>query len=259
MVALTANVVAMVFQALSAKLGIVTGRNLAEVCRDRLAFPVRIVMWIVSEIASMATDLAEFVGGAIGLSLLMHVSMLVGMMITAVLTYGILMLQGRGSKPIELVIGALVSVIGLCYVAELSLAPVDWGQAATGLVVPSIPDGKALAISAGMIGATIMPHALYLQSGLTQETAHKGDDKRRFVRLSNIECVIALAVAGAVNIAMVIMAASAFNGGHQDVADIETAYHMMTPVLGAASAAIFLMSLIASAVSSSVVGTMADR
>lgn len=260
-VALTANITAMLFQALSAKLGIVTGRNLAEICRDRLPFPIRIGMWVVSEIASMATDLAEFVGGAIGISLLVHVSLIAGMVVTAVITYGILMIQGRGSRPIEIVIGGLIAVIGLCYVAELYLAPVDWGQAAVGLVVPSIPDGKALAISVGMIGATIVPHALYLHSSLTQEkgAGRSREDRHRILGLSNRECVIALAVAGAVNLAMVVMAASAFNSGHRDVADIGSAYHTLTPLLGAAWAFLFLISLIASGISSSVVGTVAGQ
>ena len=260
-VVLIANLVAMLFQALSAKLGIVTHRNLAEHCRDAFPMPVRIPMWIVAEIAAMATDLAEFLGGAIGLSLLLGVPLLVGMAITAVVTYAILLLERSGFRSLELVIGSLVAAIGLCYLAELLIAPVDWRAAATGLVTPRLPDTEAVAIAVGIIGATVMPHAVYLHSGLTQARAPARDlrEKRLLLRFSNREVVIALAIAGCVNLAMVMMAAAAFNAGHRDVAEIETAYRTLTPLLGSAAAGIFLVSLICSGISSSVVGTMAGQ
>src|SRR3974377_1438451 len=129
-VVLLANLIAMLFQALSAKLGIVTGRNLAEMCSERFPQPVVWAMWVISEIAAMATDLAEFLGGAIGLSLLFQMPLILGMGITAVVTYGILMVEGFGFRPIELIIGAMVSIIGICYVIELFIAPVDWASAA---------------------------------------------------------------------------------------------------------------------------------
>ena len=260
-VVLMANLIAMMFQALSAKLGIVTGRNLAEMCHDQFSTPVRIVMWIVSEIAAMATDLAEFLGGAIGLSLLFGMPLLAGMAVTAVVTYGILLFDGRGFRPMELIIGALVSVIGICYVIEMFIAPVDWAAAGLGVITPSMPDAAALTISVGIIGATVMPHALYLHSGLTQHraTARNDTERKKLLRFSNWECVIALAVAGMVNMAMVIMAAAAFHAGHTDVAEIETAYHTLTPLLGGAAAMVFLISLMASGMSSSAVGTMAGQ
>jgi manganese transport protein len=260
-VVLVANMIAMLFQALSAKLGIVTGRNLAEMCRERYPRPVVWVMWVVSELAAMATDLAEFLGGAIGLSLLAGIPLVWGMVITAIVTYGILLFEGRGFRFMELVIGAMVAVIGLCYLVELFLAPVDWGMAALGIVTPQLPDRGALLISVGIVGATVMPHALFLHSGLTQYRTVARDDRERkmLVRFSNREVVLALAVAGMVNMAMVIMAAAAFHLGHSEVAEIETAYHTLTPLLGAASAGVFLVSLIVSGVSSSVVGTMAGQ
>ncbi|WP_113261969.1 Nramp family divalent metal transporter [Agrobacterium cavarae] len=260
-VVMMANLIAMMFQALSAKLGIVTGRNLAEMCHDQFSTPVRIVMWIVSEIAAMATDLAEFLGGAIGLSLLFGMPLLAGMAVTAVVTYGILIFDGRGFRPMELIIGALVSVIGICYVIEMFIAPVDWAAAGLGVITPSMPDAAALTISVGIIGATVMPHALYLHSGLTQHraTARNDAERKKLLRFSNWECVIALAVAGMVNMAMVIMAAAAFHAGHTDVAEIETAYHTLTPLLGGAAAMVFLISLMASGMSSSAVGTMAGQ
>ena len=260
-VVVMANLIAMLFQALSAKLGIVTGRNLAEMCHDHFGPAVRYPMWVVSEVAAMATDLAEFLGGAIGLALLFQMPLIYGMGVTALVTYGVLMFDNRGFRPMELVIGALVAVIALCYLVEMFIAPVAWGQAALGAVVPSMPNAAALTISVGIIGATVMPHAVYLHSGLTQHRAPGANvsERRKLLRFSNIECVIALAVAGAVNLAMVMMASAAFHNGHSDVAEIETAYHTLTPLLGGAAATVFLISLMASGISSSAVGTMAGQ
>ncbi len=260
-VVVAANVIAMLFQSLSAKLGIATGRNLAEHCRDGFPKPMVWAMWMVSEIAAMATDLAEFLGGAIGLSILAHLPLLAGMGITAAVTYGLLLFETRGFRPMELIIGALVAVIGLCYLVELVIAPVNWGAAALGSMVPHIPDADALTIAVGIIGATVMPHAIYLHSGLTQRrlTDPSPRERRLLARYSNREVVLALAFAGAVNMAMVMMASAAFHLGHSGVSDIQKAYVTLTPLLGAGAAAVFLVSLIASGVSSSVVGTMAGQ
>ncbi|TDK42436.1 divalent metal cation transporter [Antarcticimicrobium luteum] len=260
-VVLIANLIAMLFQSLSARLGIVTGRNLAELCRDHFPRPVVWVMWAVSEIAAMATDLAEFLGGAIGLALLFDMPLMAGMGVTAVVTYGILLFEARGFRPMELIIGTFVAIIGLCYLIEIFIAPVAWGAAGAGLITPNLPDLTALTIAVGIIGATVMPHAIYLHSGLTQNRAlvRHDIDRRAVVKFSNREVVLALAAAGMVNIAMVMMAAGAFHSGHAEVAEIETAYHMLTPLLGGAAAAVFLVSLIASGISSSVVGTMAGQ
>ncbi len=260
-VVVLANLIAMLFQGLSAKLGIVTGKNLAEMCRERFPKPVVIAMWIVSEVAAMATDLAEFLGGAIGLSLLFGMPMIAGMAVTAVITFLILGFEKSGFRPMELIIGVLVGIIALCYIAELFIAPIEWLDVAKGVATPRIPDAEALAIAVGIIGATVMPHAIFLHSSLTQGRfiARDENEKRTLVRLSNREVVIALALAGVVNAAMVMMASSAFHAGHSDVAEIETAYHTLTPLLGIAAAGIFLLSLIASGISSSVVGTMAGQ
>ncbi len=260
-VVLTASLAAMLFQSLSAKLGIVTGRNLAEMCREHFPKPVVWALWIVSEIAAMATDLAEFLGGAIGLSLLLHIPLLAGMGVTGVLTYGILMFEGRGFRPTELIIGTLVAAIALCYLVEMVIAPVDWAAAGLGSVVPSLPDAGAVTIAVGIVGATIMPHAIFLHSGLTQNRAPAGNERERrlVLRFSNIEVLVALGVAGLVNMAMVIMAASAFHAGHSDVAEIETAYKTLTPLLGPAAAGAFLTALLASGLASSTVGTMAGQ
>ena len=260
-VVLLANLIAMLFQALSAKLGIVTGRNLAELCREHFPRPVVWVMWIISEVGAMATDLAEFLGGAIGLSLLFGIPLLAGMGVTAIVTYGLLMFDRFGFRPLELIIGAIVGVICACYLVEMFIAPVDWAAAAFGTVRPQIADGEALLLAVGIIGATVMPHAVYLHSGLTQARVPVRDDgeRRKVLRFSNQEVMLALTVAGLVNMAMVMMASSAFHAGHPEVAEIETAYHTLTPLLGAAAAGVFLTSLIASGVSSSTVGTMAGQ
>jgi manganese transport protein len=260
-VVLLANVIAMLFQALSAKLGIVTGRNLAELCRDHFPRPVVWAMWVVSEIAAMATDLAEFLGGAIGLALLLHMPLLAGMAVTAVVTYGLLMFERFGFRPIELIIGAMVSVIGFCYLVEMFIAPVDWASAAVHTFTPQLADAAALLLAVGIIGATVMPHAVYLHSGLTQGRMPVRDDgeRRKVLRFSNQEVIVALTIAGLVNMAMVMMASGAFHAGHPDVAEIETAYHTLTPLLGAAAAGVFLLSLVVSGVSASTVGTMAGQ
>jgi manganese transport protein len=260
-VVLMANLIAMLFQALSAKLGIVTGRNLAEMCREHAPRPAAYAMWAASEVAAMATDLAESLGGAIGLSLLFGLPLLSGMVITYLVTYGILLFEGRGFRPIELIIGGLVAIIGICYIIETFIAPVAWGLAGLHTVLPSLPDAQALTLSVGIIGATVMPHALYLHSSLTQRRApvHSAGERRKLLRFSNREVVVALTVAGLVNLAMIAMASAAFSQGHSEVAEIETAYHTLTPLLGGAAAAFFLISLMASGISSATVGTMAGQ
>jgi manganese transport protein len=260
-VVLLANLVAMLFQGLSAKLGIVTGRNLAEMCWEQFPRPIVWAMWIVSEFAAMATDLAEFLGGAIGLSLLFHIPLLGGMAVTGVIVCGVLLTERRGFRPVELIIGGLVGVIALCYLTELFIAPVDWGSAALHTMLPQITDSEALLLAVGIFGATVMPHAIYLHSGLTQARIppRTESEKRILVRISNREVVVALTLAGLVNVAMVLMASGAFHAGHPDVAEIGTAYYTLAPLLGGAAAGIFLVSLLASGVSSSTVGTLAGQ
>ena len=260
-VVVVANLVAMLFQALSAKLGIVTGRSLAACCRDHLPRWLIWPMWVASEIAAMATDLAEILGAAIGISLLFGIGLLPGVIATGIVTYALLLLQQRGFRPIELVIGGFVALISLAYVIELVIAPIDWGAFAYHSAVPQLAGPESVALAVGIVGATVMPHAIYLHSSLTggRVPARTDADKRMVLRYSNREVVIALAVAGAVNMSMVAMAASAFHQGHAEVAEIETAYHTLGPLLGGVAASVFLTSLLASGVASSVVGTMAGQ
>ncbi len=260
-VVLLANAVAMLYQAMSAKLGIVTNRNLAELCRAHFPKAAIIAMWLASEVAAIATDLAEFVGGALGLSLLFHLPLMYGMAVTAILTYVILCVEPAGFRKIELIIGSLVLAIGACYLVELFIVPADWGAVALHSVLPQLGGPGAVALAAGIVGATIMPHAIFLHSGLTQDRAPARSDaeRRDLVRYSNREVLIALSLAGLINLAMVVMAAAAFHAGHSGVAEIQTAYYTMVPLLGAAAGLVFLISLMASGISSSVVGTMAGQ
>jgi manganese transport protein len=219
-------------------------------------------MWAVSEIGAMATDLAEFLGGAIGLSLLFGMPLLIGMVITGIATYAILTLQRGGFRPIELLIGSLVGVIGASYLVELFIAPPDWSAVAFHTVVPRLDDNDAVLLAVGIIGATVMPHAIYVHSGFTQDriVARTDQERRRLLRFSNREVVLALGLAGLVNMAMVAMAASVFHDGvHDDVAQIGTAYRTLIPILGSGAAGVFLVSLLASGLSSSAVGTMAGQ
>jgi manganese transport protein len=260
-VVLAASLVAMLFQAMSAKLGIVTGRNLAELCREQLSRPMVIGMWIASEIAAMATDIAEFLGGALGISLLFHVSLLCGLTVTGAVTFAILQLDKRGFRPLELAIAALVGIIGLSYLWELIVAPPDWRAALFHSVVPELRDRSAVTLAVGIVGATIMPHTLYLHSGLTQNrTVARNDRERRgLLRFSNREVVVALGFAGLVNLAMVMMSSSIFGKSTPGITDLEVAYHMLIPTLGIGAAGVFLVALMASGISSSVVGTMAGQ
>jgi manganese transport protein len=260
-VVVAANLVAMLFQSMSARLGIVSGRSLASLCREHLPRAVVIPMWLASEMAAMATDLAEFLGGAIGLSLLTGMPLLPCLGITGIVTYGLLLLGNAGFRPIELVIAGFVAVIGLCYITELLIAPPDWRAFAFHSVVPRLTDNDSVMLAVGIIGATVMPHAIYLHSSLTQNRVPTTSPSqlRRLVRFSNIEVLVALGFAGLVNMAMLAMAATVFHAGHPEVAEIETAYHTLVPLLGGAAAGVFMLSLIASGFSSSVVGTMAGQ
>src|ERR1700722_11913911 len=260
-VVVLANAVAMLFQDLSAKLGIVTGQSLAQLCRTHFPRPLVYAMWVTSEIAAMATDLAESLGAAIGLSLLFGLPLLTGLLITFGATYLMLLLQGRGFRPIEMVIAAFIGVIAVCYLIELFVAPPDWAAVAFHAAVPQLAGPESVTLAVGIIGATVMPHAIYLHSSLTQNRmpARNDTERRKIISYSNREVLVALGVAGLVNMAMLAMAARVFHEGHDDIAAIETAYHTLVPLLGLGAAAVFMASLLASGLSSSVVGTMAGQ
>jgi manganese transport protein len=260
-VVLLANVIAMLFQALSARLGIVAGQSLASLCRTHFSPPVVIAMWLASEVTAMATDLAESIGAAIGISVLFHLPLLVGLLITFAITWGLLTFQSRGFRPIELIITGFVGVISLAYLVELFIAPPDWGQVFYHTIVPQLSGPDSVTLAVGIVGATVMPHAIYLHSALMTDRvkASNMEQRRRLVKFSNMEVVIALSLAGLVNMAMVAMASTMFHQGHADVGEIETAYHTLLPLMGVVAAGAFMASLMASGLSSSVVGTMAGQ
>jgi manganese transport protein len=257
-----ANLMAMFFQGLSAKLGIATGKNLAELSREQTPKPVALAMWVVSEFGAMATDLAEFLGVIIGLYLLFHIPMLVGAILTGIITYAILALHRFGFRTMETVIGSLVGIIAVCYVAETLLSKPNWSQVLYHSFVPWLGGSSSVLLAVGIVGATVMPHAIYLHSALTQDriVPVSKSHLRRIVGFSYVDVIIALTIAGLVNLAMMYMSAAVFHAsGHSNVADIATAYRTLTPLLGNLAALVFLISLMASGISSSVVGTMAGQ
>jgi manganese transport protein len=261
-VILLANLMAMLLQTMSAKLGLATGHNLAEMCRLHLSKPVVYIMWIVSEIMAMSTDLAEFLGASIALNLLFGIPLLFATFITGVVTFLILLLERRGFRPLEAVITALVGVIAFCYVIETSLSHPDWKQVGFHTVVPWLGGTQSILFSVGIIGATVMPHVIYLHSSLTQQriVPRSEQEARRIFRWSIPDVVIAMGLAGLVNMAMLYMAASTFHAhGDSNVGDITTAFQTLTPLLGGAASIIFAISLLASGLSSSTVGTMAGQ
>ncbi|MET1029107.1 MAG: Nramp family divalent metal transporter [Dongiaceae bacterium] len=255
-----ANLVAMLFQCLAARLGIATGRNLAELCRDHFPAPVVYAMWVTSEIGAIATELAELLGAGIGFSLLLGMSLLAGTLVAGVATLALLLLQRGGFRAIEALIAVFVGVVGVAYLAEMLFVRPDWHAVAHHAVVPWLGGPDSVLVAAGIIGATVMPHVMYLHSSLTQDriTVLRHGDRARLVHFSNLDVVIALGVAGFINIAMMCMAAAEFHDGtHDAIADITAAYHTLGPLLGNAAAGVFLVSLLASGLSSSVVGTIA--
>lgn len=260
-VVLLANAVAMLFQSLAARLGIVTGMGLAEVCREHWPRPLVHAMWIVGEVAAMATDVAEFLGGALGLSLLLHIPMLPAMLVMMGLTFLLLYWDRHGFRRTEWIVGALVGVVCVGYLVQLFLARLDWHAAAHGLVTPVLGDRHALMLAVGIVGATVMPHALYLHAGLAGFRLGwlPSPNRARLLRYSHWEVLGALGLAGLVNLAMTATAASTMHATHGEAVGLEYAYRTLVPLLGGAAASLFLVSLVASGVSSSVVGTMAGQ
>ena len=261
-VVVVANVMALVIQTLSAKLGIATGRNLAEVIRGSFPRPVVLALWVLSEIVAMATDLAEFLGAALGLYLLFGISLLPAALIIGVVTFLILGLQQRGFRPLEAVIAGLVGVIAVCYLVETVMGKPDLGAAAQSFLPPSFSGAEGVLLATGILGATVMPHVIFLHSALTQGRIVTRDPGklRRLMRYEMVDVGIAMGLAGLINVAMLMMAAATFHvAGRTDVATIEMAHQTLTPLVGRASSVIFALSLLASGLSSSTVGTLAGQ
>jgi manganese transport protein len=261
-VIMASNLLAMLVQALSAKLGIASGLNLAEHCRERFPRWVVLGLWGLMEVVAMATDLAEFLGAAIGLNLLFHIPLFVAGLLTAIITFLILSLERYGFRPLEAVITAFVGVIALSYVVETFIVKPDWGQIGYHTLVPQFSGSESLLLAVGILGATVMPHVIFLHSSLTQGRIVTRDPQqlRRLFRFELLDVLIAMGVAGLVNMAMLVMAAQTFfTTGHSDIGTIEEAHRTLEPLLGSAASVIFAVALLASGLSSATVGTMAGQ
>lgn len=261
-VIMASNFMAMMIQALSAKLGIATGQNLAELCRANFPRPIAVGMWVLMELVAMSTDLAEFLGAAIGFNLLLGIPLWLAGLITAAVTFLMLVLEQYGFRPLEALITALVGVVAVSYVAETILDRPSWGQLAYHAIVPQFNGNESFLLAAGILGATVMPHAIFLHSALTQNriVTHHPQEKQRLYRFEITDVLIAMFLAGLVNAAMLVMAAATFfNQGHNDVGTIEEAYRTLEPLLGSTASWLFALALLAAGLSSSAVGTMAGQ
>src|SRR4030043_2008424 len=259
-VVVATNLMAMLLQTLSAKLGIASGKNLAELCRESFPRPVVIGMWVLMEIVAMATDLAEFLGAALGVYLLLGIPLWIAGFITAIITFVILGLERYGFRPLEAVITAMIGVISISYLVETFLVKPDWGQVAYHAVVPQFSGSESVLLAAGILGATVMPHVIFLHSALTQKriVVRTPAKLRMLFKFEVVDVVIAMGLAGLINAAMLMMAASTFfREGITNVGSIQEAHQTLQPLLGKASSIFFALSLLASGLSSSSVGTMA--
>ena len=256
-----ANLMAMLIQSLSGKVGLATGRNLPELCREHFPRPVTRGLWVQAELVAMATDLAEVIGGAIALHLLFGLPLLTGGLITAVVAFALLALQGRGYRPFELAVAGLLAVIALGFVFSTAVTGVDPGAVAGGLV-PGFEGVDSVLLATGILGATVMPHVIYLHSALTQDRIAAADpaEQQTLLRSQRLDVVIAMGLAGLVNLAMLVLAARLFFG--QDLAGIDTlegAHAALGEQAGEAVALAFAVALLASGFASSGVGTYAGQ
>src|SRR5205809_6067940 len=256
-VIVASNLMAMLIQTLSAKLGIATGRNLPEVCRERFSRRTSVGLWVQAELIAMATDLAEFLGAAVGIKLLLGIALFPAAVITGVITFLILGLQKFGFRPFEAVITAFVFVIGICYLAELWLAHPPLGTVAKHAVVPDFKGNESVLLAVGILGATFMPHVIYLHSALTQNriVARTDEEAHTLYRYTRIDVLIAMSIAGLINIAMLVIAATVFFGhGLNHIEKLEGAHRTLEPILGGASSFPFALALTASGLSTATVG-----
>jgi len=261
-VIVASNLMAMLIQSLSAKLGIATGYNLAEQCRRNFPRWLVWVMWVLMELVAMSTDLAEFLGAALGLNLLFGIPLWVAGILTGIITFLILGLERFGFRPLEAVITGFVAVVAISYVIETILDKPQWSNVFYHAVVPQFNGAESILLAAGILGATVMPHAIFLHSALTQGriVVREPHQLKRLFRFELIDVIIAMGVASLVNGAMLIMSATTFHTqGFHNVGSIQEAYQTLTPLLGNAASIVFAISLLASGLSSASVGTMAGQ
>ena len=262
-VVLMANLMAMLIQSMSAKLGVATGKNLPEVCRERYSRPVSVLLWIQAEVIAMATDLAEFMGAAIGLQLLFNIELFPAALVTGAAAFGILALQAKGFRQLEAVIAGLIGVIVAAFSVQVVMAEPRPAGIAQGLFVPGFEGTESVLLAVGILGATVMPHVIYLHSALTQHrlVGATEEAKKRIARFERIDVVIALSLAGIVNISMLVTAAAVFHTrGLTEIGDDLTGVHTaLGDYLGGSASALFGIALLASGLSSSSVGTLAGQ
>jgi manganese transport protein len=261
-VILCSNLMAMLIQSMSAKLGIATGKNLPEVCRERFSRPLSLGLWLQAEVIAMATDLAEFIGAALALNLLFGIPLFSAGLLTAVGAFAILELQRRGFRPLEAVITGMVGVIVLSFAFQMFEAQPEGERILAGLFTPQFAGTESVLLAAGILGATVMPHVIYLHSALTQRrvVGRTEEEKKKIFRFELVDVVIAMAIAGTINASMLIMAAALFNAnGLTDVGDIDLAFEQLRVLVSDNSAIIFGVALLASGFSSSSVGTMSGQ
>ncbi|MCW2949486.1 MAG: Manganese transport protein MntH [Thermoleophilia bacterium] len=261
-VILVSNLMAMLIQSMSAKLGIATGQNLAEVSRERFSKPVRYGLWLQAEFIAMATDLAEFVGASLALNLLFNIPLFAAAVITGVVSFGILGLQTRGFRHLEAAIAGMVGLIVLGFAFQVFLAEPNAVDVLHGLVTPKFDGTDSVLLAVGIIGATVMPHVIYLHSALTQQRVVGATEleRRRIFRFELIDVVLAMSIAGVINMCMLIMAAAAFHAHNiTHVGDIDQAFDQLKITLGHHADIVFGVALLASGISSSSVGTLAGQ
>ncbi len=261
-VILASNLMAMLVQSLSAKLGIASGLNLAEQCRNNFPKTVVLGMWGIMELVAMATDLAEFLGAALGFNLLFGIPLWIAGLLTVIVTFLILALERYGFRPLEAVITALVGVVAASYLVETILDRPHWPTVLYHMVAPQFTGTEGILLATGILGATVMPHVIFLHSALTQGriVTHNPEQQHKLFRYELVDVVIAMGLAGLINMAMLIMAASTFfNHGLTNIGTIEEAHRTLEPLLGSAASWVFAISLLASGLSSSSVGTMAGQ
>jgi manganese transport protein len=263
-VILASNLMAILLQGLASKLGIVTGRDLAQACRDNYSRPVGFLLWIGCEIAIAACDLAEVIGSAIALNLLFHIPLAVGIVITAADVLIVLYLQNKGFRLLEALVIALIATVGVCFLFEIILAQPPLAAVLHGFIPSAqvVSDPSMLYIAIGILGATVMPHNLYLHSSIVQTRQYEEtpDGKREAVRFAFIDSTIALTFALFINAAILIIAAATFHtSGHTEVAEIQDAFKLLTPLLGGGASVVFAMALLASGQNSTITGTLAGQ
>jgi manganese transport protein len=262
-VVLAANLMAMLIQSMSAKLGIATGLNLPEVCRERFPRRVTFGLWIQAELIAMATDIAEFVGAAIGINLLTGLPLFPAALLTGVAAFAILALQSKGFRELEILIAAFVGVIVIAFGLQVFLAEPSGSGIAHGLFVPGFDGKESVLLAVGILGATVMPHVIYLHSALTQRriVGATPEARKRIFRFELVDVVIAMSIAGLINMSMLITAAAVFHSrGLDDVGDdLNAVYDGLGTYLGSSASIMFGVALLASGLSSSSVGTMAGQ